>query len=230
MKIMLVDDEHAMRTLVERILLDNGYDFVSTDDGLYAIEVFEREKPDLLLLDIMLPGMDGFEICEKLRSQGETLPIIFLSAKGDTVDRRVGFSSGANDFIVKPFSAYELILKVQASLRDHRSKESTLQEHFKTGSIEIDLTKHEVFVKGERVELTPKEYLILMLLATHPGEVFTKEQLIEEVWGKEFVGETTSLAVFIRKIREKIEEDPADPKLLQTVWHVGYRFAELTSS
>jgi two-component system response regulator VicR len=227
MKIMLADDEQAMRTLVERIIQDIGYEFVAVNDGTSVLEVFEAEKPDLLLLDVMLPGMDGFEVCQELRARGVSTPVIFLSAKGDIVDRRVGFSSGADDYIVKPFSPQELTLRVKANLREQA--QPALDANAKSLSydgLEIDLIRHLVYVDGVNVDLTPKEYKIFSLLAAHPGEAFTKEQLINEVWGKEFVGETTSLAVFIRKIREKIEADPSSPRWLQTVWHVGYRFGD----
>lgn len=227
MKIMLADDEQSMRTLVERVVLDAGYEFCSARDGQEALDVFEAEKPDLVILDVMMPKLDGFQVCKKMREQGILTPAIFLSAKGDIVDKGVGFSVGGDDYLVKPFSPQELSLRIEAHLRKHKLVFTQNRDDcIKAGDIEFDIKRHKVIVRGTVVDFTPKEFQILLLLASHPGEVFTREQLIEAVWGEEFIGETSSIAVFVRKIREKIEEDPSKPQLLQTVWRVGYRFGD----
>jgi two-component system response regulator VicR len=221
---MLVDDEENMRFLIERIMINDGYDFCFASDGLEAFEVYKQEEPDLVILDVMMPKLNGYEVCQRLRASGVTVPIIFLSAKGDIVDKGAGFGVGGDDYLVKPFSPKELSLRVDARLKQHTRAVVQQKGLIDVFGIEFDPKRHRVDISGKLVELTPKEFKILHLLASHPGEVFTREQIIDEVWGNEYVGETTSIAVFVRKIREKIEEDPAHPRYLQTVWHLGYRF------
>lgn len=224
-KVMLVDDEISMRVLVERIIIEEGYKFCSAADGSEALELFDRELPDLLILDVMMPT-DGFQTCRKLREKGVSIPIIFLSAKGDIVDKSVGFDAGGDDYLVKPFSPQELCLRIAAHLRQHARLFVRQDGHVEIGGVGFDIKKHRVTVRGIQVDLTSKEFQILFLMASQPGEIFTREQLIKEVWGSDFVGETSSIAVFVRRIREKIEEDPSRPRYLQTVRRVGYRFGD----
>jgi len=224
MKIMLVDDEESMRVLIERIVINDGYEFCFAIDGLEAFEVYEREEPNLMILDVMMPKLNGYEVCQRLRTNGVTVPIIFLSARGDIIDKGAGFGVGGDDYLVKPFSPKELSMRIDARLKQHTRAVVQQKGSIDVLGIELDSKRHRVTVRGRLVELTPKEYNILHLLASNPGEVFTREQIIDEVWGKEYVGETTSIAVFVRKIREKIEDDPAHPHYLQTVWRIGYRF------
>lgn len=226
MKVMLIDDEESMQTLVGHIIAAEGYDFCSARDGEEGLAVLERENPDLIILDVMMPKMNGFQACRKIRERGVISPIIFLSAKSDIVDKGEGFEAGGNDYIVKPFDPQELSLRVRAHLRQFNSVSQVQKTFIRTGPLEIDVKRHRVCLKGERVDLTAKEFQILLLLASHPGEVFTREQLVEEAWGAEFVGATSSLAVFIRKIREKIEEDPSCPRYIQTVRNVGYKLED----
>lgn len=224
-KIMLADDEPSMQNLIRRIVLDGGYEFCSAFDGEDAIGVYEREHPDLVMLDVMMPKLDGFQVCQKLRSKGAIVPIVFLTAKGDIADKGVGFSVGGDDYLVKPFDPQELLLRIEAHLkRNERIVPKQPDGCVMLGNLEFDTARYRVTLEGRRIDFTPKEFQILFLLASHPGEVFTREQLIEAVWGEEFVGETSSLPVFIRKIREKIEEDPSHPVYLQTAWRSGYRF------
>jgi two-component system response regulator VicR len=224
MKIMLADDEPSMQKLVRRVVEDGGYEFCFAADGAEVFEVLRDERPDLLILDVMMPYMDGFHVCGQLREQGVRIPIIFLSAKGDIVDKGVGFSSGGDDYLVKPFSPDELLMRIRAHLRQvdriAEMQERTIHE----GSIEIDILRHRVLRAGQEIPFTPKEFQILLLLARHRSEIVTREQLVKEIWGEEFVGETSSVAVFIRKIREKIEDVPSRPCLLRTVRNVGYIF------
>lgn len=227
MKIMLADDEQAIRTLIERIVLDEGYEFCLAEDGLEALSVFALENPDLIILDVMMPELDGFQVCRKIREQNTLVPIIFLSAKGDIVDKGVGFTCGGDDYLVKPFAPQELSMRIRARLRKRGQAAPELCDApviFE--DFEFDVKRHRLTKKGIPIDLTSKEYQILLLLACSPGEVFTREQITEYVWGKEYVGEVSSLAVFVRKIRAKIEEDPSNPVYLQTVWRVGYRFGD----
>jgi two-component system response regulator VicR len=226
MKIMLADDEESMQVLVERIVTAKGFNFCYAADGLAAIEVFNQENPDLLILDVMMPEMDGFQVCRLLREQGALAPIIFLSARGDIVDKSVGFNAGGDDYLVKPFGTQELLLRIDAHLRRQQRIAPEMEKNFTVGDLAFDTKRKKLSVQGRFVELTPKEYRILALLASHPGEIFTREQLTEAIWGKEYVGEITSIAVFIRRIREKIELDPSKPTYIQTVWRAGYRFGD----
>ncbi len=224
-KIMFVDDELSMRNLLKRILSDHGYAYRSTADGDEAVSLFERENPDLLILDVMMPDKSGLEVCKALRDKGAIVPIILLTAKGDITDKEAGFSVGADDYMVKPFNPQELVLRIEAHLKRNERIAPKQQEDFVyVGDFEFDIKRCRVSIGDKRCDFTRKEFQILLLLANHEGEVFTREQLIEAVWGEEFVGETSSLPVFIRRIREKIEAEPSRPKHLQTAWRSGYRF------
>lgn len=224
MKIMLVDDEESIRVLVEMIVIENGYDFCYAANGEEALARFEQEQPDLIILDIMMARMNGFVVCEHIR-RFSNVPIIILSAKGDIVDKSIGFHAGADDYLVKPFSSVELALRIDALLRRHEIKDvSAISDNLAVGKIEINFKRHEVIVEGAPVEFTPKEFKILSYMASHPGEVFSKDQIQDYVWGEDYAGELTGLAVFIRKIREKIEKTPSRPKYLLTVWGTGYKF------
>ncbi|MCL1847333.1 MAG: response regulator transcription factor [Coriobacteriia bacterium] len=226
MKILLADDDEGMRTLVEHIVLDDGHEFLVAKDGNQAIEVYEKEHPDLLILDVMMPGLNGFEVTECLRARKSSVPIILLTAKGDIVDKSIGFKAGADDYLVKPFIPKELQLRIDALLR--RGQKARTNGYIATKiqfqELEIDTRRRRVEVRGHQVELTPKEFHILHMLASSPGEVFTREQLVKDIWGPDYVGEINNITVLIHRLREKIEEDPGNPNYIQTVWHVGYRF------
>jgi two-component system response regulator VicR len=219
---MLADDEQSIRVLVERIVTDAGYTFCYAADGPEVFDIIARERPDLLLLDVMMPGMSGFTVCTQLRDKGYLLPIIIVSAKGDIVDKGVGFAAGADDYLVKPFSPEELTMRIQAHLRQLERLAQTQDHTLSVGPLVIDVRRHRISNNGREVVMTPKEFAILHFLMQCAGEIVTREQLIREVWGEDFVGETSSIAVFIRKIREKIEPDPSHPALLKTVRNVGY--------
>lgn len=227
MKILLVDDEDSIRRLVENMLTSAGYEFAYADDGASALGAVERERPDLVIMDVMMPKIDGFAACREIRRRGITVPIIFLSAKGDIVDKGVGFQAGGDDYMVKPFDPRELLMHIEAQLR--RANMAALgsspasNETLRIGRFVVDAAQFRVTRDGERLALTPKEFKIFRTLATNPGIVLSKEQLVEAAWGKEFVGETSSITVFIKKLREKVEDDPSDPHIIQTVWGIGYR-------
>lgn len=223
MRIMLADDEPSMQKLVRRVLVDAGYDFVCAHDGAEAIALVELSAPDLLLLDVMMPKVDGFQVCSTLRDKGVKIPIIFITAKGELIDKSVGFNVGGDDYLVKPFSPDELVMRVKAHLRQFK-RAIEVSEVIKAGKLEIDLSRRRVLLDGKEVSFTPKEFDILSYLARQSNEIVTREQLIKEVWGEEYVGETSSVAVFIRRIREKIEEDPSRPQLLRTMRNVGFIF------
>ena len=226
MKILLVDDEPNIQKLVRTMVEEAGYQFACADDGQKALGVALEYRPDLVIMDVMLPGLDGFAATKALRGMGVDVPVIFLSAKGDIEDKGSGFAAGGDDYLTKPFDPRELLMHIEAQLR-----RANAQAHSQpvrdgvanVGRLRIDPRRHQVTKDGAEVPLTPKEFEIVRLLAQDPGAVYSREQLIETVWGKEFVGESTSITVLVRRLREKLEDDPSDPKIIQTVWGVGYR-------
>ena len=228
MKIMLADDDEGMRTLVEHIVRDAGYEYCFAVDGGEAVRVFESEPPDLLILDIMMPQLNGFEVCQQLRAEGAAVPILILTAKGDIVDKSIGFKAGADDYLVKPFAPEELRLRIDALLRrgGKMVSEGYISEKIQVDGLEIEVKRRRVQVMGEQVNLTPKEFHLLHMLVSNPGVVFTKDQLIEDIWGAHYEGELAGITVLVHRLREKIEPDPSNPRYVQTVWHVGYRFGD----
>ena len=221
MKVLFADDDEGMRTLVEHILKENNYDYVCAKDGEEALDLFEREHPDMVLLDVMMPKLDGYEVCGRLRTMGLTTPIIMLTAKGDIVDKSVGFKMGADDYLVKPFVAQELLLRMEALMRRTLmgAKDVSGAEVLRLGGIELDTMNHRVVVRGESVVLTPKEFQLLVILASNPGQVYSHKELTRDIWGEDYTGEITSITVLVHRLRGKIEEDPANPRFVQTVWH-----------
>ncbi|MEF9875922.1 MAG: response regulator transcription factor [Gordonibacter sp.] len=228
MKIMLADDDEGIRVLVSHIIKDAGYDFCVAVDGLEAIEQYKAERPDVLILDVMMPGLNGFDVCKRLRDEKVTVPIIVLTAKGDIVDKSVGFKAGADDYLVKPFVSEELLLRIEALLRRSGKvmTEGYISDRLQFDGMEIDVKRRRVEVAGVVANLTPKEFHLLHLLASNPGIVFTKDQLIEDIWGAHYEGEMAGITVLVHRLREKIEADPSNPRYVHTVWHVGYRFGD----
>lgn len=226
MKILLIDDEPSIGKVIADMLAEAGYEFAYAEDGAEALSMTAEEAPDLIILDVMMPKMDGFTTCRELRARGVTAPIIFLSAKGDIVDKGTGFQAGGDDYITKPFDPRELLMHVEAHLRRAQmspKRASNTPETLEIGRFVLDSSKHVATKAGERLSLTPKEFKLFHTMASHPDVVLSKEQLIEAVWGPEYVGGSTSITVFIKKLREKVEDDPSDPRVILTVWGIGYR-------
>ncbi len=224
-KILLVDDEPNIREVVGLYLRRDGHTVVSATDGVEALEVFRECEPDLVVLDLMLPNLGGLEVCRRMREE-RRVPLIMLTARGDEEERIVGLSLGADDYVVKPFSPRELAARVAAVLR--RAQESPGPEDRRVLSFDglrIDPNTREVLVQGERVTLTAREFDLLYRLASSPGRVYTRDQLMELVWGYTFSADTSTVTVHVRRLREKVEPDPARPRYLQTVWGVGYKFS-----
>lgn len=224
MKILVADDEASVRMLVAKIAKDEGYELCQANDGEQALEMFEREQPDLVILDVMMPKKNGYQVCEEIRQKNPLVPVIFLSAKSDVVDKCVGFQMGGDDYVVKPFAVEELSMRIDARIRRNKQLSELSTGIVQAGDLILDTKRIKATIGGRPLELTPKEFQLLVLFASNPEKVFTKDQIVEAVWGKEYMGSTTSIAVFIRKIREKIEESPSHPERLQTVWYVGYRY------
>ena len=230
-KILLIDDDPSLQLAVRHLVTDEGYDFCCAGDGREGLALIQQERPDLILLDVMMPGMNGYDVCTRAREGGCRAPIMFLSAKGDIVDKSIGFKAGGDDYLVKPFDNSELLLRIEAHLRRHKGDlafaRATAQNGETTiGDLAIEFGKYEVTKNGQPLDLTSKEFEILALLAANPGKVFTRQQIYEHIWGDGTVIDTNSITVFIRRIREKIEDNASQPKYLLTVWGVGYKFAE----
>ena len=226
-KILVVDDEASIVTMLAYNLKKEGYDVVTAEDGEVALEKFESEKPDLLLLDIMMPKMDGYEVCRKIREKSN-VPIIMLTARADEVDKVVGLEMGADDYVTKPFGNRELIARVKANLR--RSDIAPVTNNEKDGNnqvygdLNIDFDRYEVTKRGEVINLTLREFELLTFLATQTPTIFTRENLLEKVRGYEYFGDVRAVDVTIRRLREKIEDDPSKPKYIVTKRGVGYYF------
>lgn len=226
-KILVVDDEASIVTMLAYNLKKEGYDVVTAEDGEVALEKFESENPDLLLLDIMMPKMDGYEVCRKIREKSN-VPIIMLTARADEVDKVVGLEMGADDYVTKPFGNRELIARVKANLR--RSDIAPVKNNEKDGNnqvygdLNIDFDRYEVTKRGEVINLTLREFELLTFLATQTPTIFTRENLLEKVWGYEYFGDVRAVDVTIRRLREKIEDDPSKPKYIVTKRGVGYYF------
>jgi DNA-binding response OmpR family regulator len=220
--VLVVDDEPMVRDVVSRYLERDGHRVVTAGDGEAARGLIETEAPSLVLLDVMLPGRtDGLELCRWIRSSSD-LPVILLTARVEETDRIVGLELGADDYVTKPFSPRELATRVRTVLRRARSGLPPL-EHVTVGSLVVDAAKHEAHRDGELLSLTAKEFDLLWFLASNPNRVFSRDQLMHRVWGYSAALDTGTVTVHVRRLREKLEEDPSEPRLLETVWGVGYR-------
>ncbi|MCO5385870.1 response regulator transcription factor [Desulfosporosinus sp.] len=226
MKIILVDDESEILTLVRDYLSREGYSVLTAINGIEGMELIEREKPDLVLLDWMLPGISGLEMCKRLR-ETSTIPIIMLTAKSEEIDRVLGLEFGADDYIVKPFSLRELAARIKTVLRRSSgvSQESASSVIIR-GEISLDVSSHKVLKRGQEVFLTPTEFNILHLLATRPGTVYSRLQLLRQAMGEEYLYYERSIDTHVSNLRKKIEDNPSEPKYVETVFGVGYRFGE----
>ena len=219
---LVVDDEPIVRDVVVRYLEREGYRTLEADDGDRARELVERGSPSLVVLDVMLPGTGGLDLCRWIRARSD-LPVILLTARGDEADRIVGLELGADDYVTKPFSPRELAARVRTVLR--RAQPVTAErERLVFDDVVIDSATREVTKAGARVQLTMREFDLLWFLASHPRRVFSREQLMDRVWGYSAALDTGTVTVHVRRLREKIESDPARPRYLETVWGVGYRF------
>lgn len=233
MKILIADDERDICGAIRDLVLSAGHEAILTYDGVSAVRLCKTRRPDLCLLDVMMPQMNGFDACRAIRRDNPRMPIFMLSAKGDIVDKSVGFGAGADDYLVKPFDVDELLMRIEAGLRRARLDRALMVRDgsravVNTGELEIHLKQQYVLKRGAAVNLTPKEFQIVAYLANHLGKVVSAREIVEYVWGSGYTPETTSIAVFIRKIRNKIEDDPSKPQYIKTVWREGYRLGQET--
>lgn len=223
-KILIVDDEEHIVELIKYNLESNGFTTITANNGIEALKKAKNETPSLVLLDVMLPGINGNDVCKEIRrdSNISTMPVIMITAKGEELDRIIGLELGADDYIIKPFSVRELVARVKAVLR--RTKNDNVINLFSFGNVTIDLIKHEVLKKNEKVDFTLKEFELLQIMVKNKGRVLTRELLLDKIWGYEYVGETRTVDVHIRHLRKKIEEDDKNPRFIETIRGIGYRF------
>lgn len=228
-RILVVDDEQEIRELIEIYLKSEGYETIKAANGEEALKIINEEELDLIILDIMMPKLNGIDTCMKVREEKD-IPIIMLSAKSEDMDKILGLNTGADDYLTKPFNPLELVARVKSQLRRYKKFNNMIkkQEEINENIIEIedlliDLETHEVKLNGQEVKLTPIEFDILALLAKYRGKVFSIENIYSSVWKQEFMQSDNTVMVHIRKIREKIEEDSRNPKYIKTVWGVGYK-------
>lgn len=225
-KVLVVDDEPNIREVVELYLRRDGHDVVTAADGEEALKVFRNERPDLVVLDLMLPKVSGTEVCRRMGSEGRRVPMIMLTARSEEEDRIIGLGLGADDYVTKPFSPRELAARVEAVLRrtSEAGNGASGGKALEFDALRIDPVTREARLGGTVVPLTAREFELLYFMASRRRQVFTREQLMETVWGHSFSADTSTVTVHIRRLREKLEPEPKQPRYLQTVWGVGYRF------
>ena len=227
-RILIVDDDSNIAELISLYLIKECYDTEIIGDGEEALRVFPEFKPNLVLLDLMLPGMDGYQVCQRIRSQSQ-IPIIMLSAKGEVFDKVLGLELGADDYMIKPFDSKELVARVKAVLRRYQTMPSPSSSHtdqqgdyVEYPDLIVNLTNYSVIYMGHSIEMPPKELELLYFLAASPNQVFTREQLLDHIWGYEYIGDTRTVDVHIKRLREKIKDHSGWS--LSTVWGIGYKF------
>ncbi|MGP4081263.1 response regulator transcription factor [Pseudalkalibacillus sp. R45] len=226
-KILVVDDEKNILDVSKRYLERDGYTVLTAEDGIEALRKWRTEQPDLIVLDLMMPEKDGWKVCEEIRMDDD-VPIIMLTARGEEMDRILGLTIGADDYMTKPFSPKELVLRIKSIF--HRMKigenrsQSDNPKSLMYGSLQIEPSKRLVLVNGEEINLTVKEFELLWMLSSHPNQVFSRTQILNKIWEIDFYGDTTTVTVHIRRIREKIEPKPSEPTYIKTVWGIGYKF------
>ncbi|MFC7406377.1 MtrAB system response regulator MtrA [Georgenia alba] len=218
-KLLVIDDDTALAEMIGIVLEAEGYDTAFCADGAQAADRFRAEQPDLVLLDLMLPGLDGIEVCKQIRAESD-VPIVMLTAKSDTLDVVAGLEAGADDYIAKPFKPKELVARVRARLRRQDNPEP---ERLRIGDLEIDVAGHEVARNGAVISLTPLEFDLIVALARKPWQVFSREVLLEQVWGYRHAADTRLVNVHVQRLRAKVEKDPEHPEVVVTVRGVGYR-------
>jgi two-component system, OmpR family, response regulator RegX3 len=221
-RILVVEDEESFSDPLSYLLRKEGHEVAVAADGHQALAEFDRSGADLVLLDLMLPGLSGTEVCQRLRAQS-SVPIIMLTAKDSEIDKVVGLEIGADDYVTKPYSSRELLARVKAVLRRHAEPEALLPPTLQAGRVRMDVDRHVVTVDGEQVPMPLKEFELLELLRRNAGRVLTRGQLIDRVWGSDYVGDTKTLDVHVKRLRAKLEPDPANPKYLLTVRGLGYK-------
>ncbi|GAA0786809.1 response regulator transcription factor [Hathewaya limosa] len=224
-KVLIVEDEANIRSFVKIFLKNNGFNVFECERGEDALKIVTLEKPNIVILDVMLPGIDGFKVCEELRKQNKNIGIIMLTARGQDNDKIEGFETGADDYMVKPFNPKELLLRIKSLLRrvseENKEQEDAciISEPFK-----LDIYAQKLFKNDTEIDMTPREFLLMKTFMENPGKAFSREELLSTVWGWDFYGESKIVDVNMRRLRTKIEDNPSEPKFIETVWGKGYRW------
>jgi len=223
-RILAVDDEIEINQLIKRYLEIEGYQVDTASDGLEGLRLFEKGKYDLILADVMMPGMDGLTMVEKIRAQDNQVLVLFLTAKDGDTDRVLGFKLGADDYVTKPFYMNELTARIAAHIRRYQPTQQEAEQEFTFGMLSINVPRVEIMKDGIPIELRAKEFEILVFLASHEGQVFSKGQIFENVWKDDYMMDDNTVMVHIRRLRKKIEDNPDEPKYIKTIWGLGYKF------
>ncbi|MEX2047667.1 MAG: response regulator transcription factor [Chloroflexota bacterium] len=228
-RIVLVDDDENLRHTLGYALRQEGFEVLVAEDGERGLEAFHQSRPDVVLLDVMLPRMDGFEVCRRIRKESD-VPIIMLTARDTELDKVVGLELGADDYLAKPFSTRELVARMRALLRRTRAVRPSAGERLETAGLMLDAGRHRVVLEGQEVALKPKEFDLLAFFMAHPGQVFGREQLLASVWGYDFAGDSRTVDTHVKTLREKLDDAAERPRWIETVRGVGYRFREASAS
>lgn len=222
-KILVVEDENSIRKFILINLKREGYTVLEAESGEKAVEIIKNHRIDVMILDLMLPSMDGFDVCMKTREIDENMTIIMLTAKGEDLDKVMGLDLGADDYMVKPFNPMELLARIRAHLRKKNSINGRPTQFLQAGSIRYDIKSHQFNKDNKILDLTPTEFAIMQFLINNINSPISRDQLLNEIWGKNYFGDMKTIDVHIRRLREKIEDDPSNPKLIETVWGFGYK-------
>ena len=226
-KILLIEDEHSIRKLIKFNLERSNFEVIEASEGKTSLEFVKREDISLVLLDLTLPDMDGFEVCTNIREEKPELPIIIVSARGQDMEKIMGLELGADDYIVKPFNPLELVARIRSVLRRIvKQEQRTVSDQLKNGPFLLDLKTQRVYKAGKQLKLTAREFQMLKLFMERPNEPITRDDLLDEIWGLNYFGDSKTVDVHIRRLREKIEDDPSQPIYLKTVWGFGYALQE----
>ena len=223
-KILIIEDEESIRGFLKINLKRNGYEVIEADNGELGVKLALKEKPAIIILDVMLPGIDGFNVCKIIRNEDEKVGIIMLTAKSQDLDKIMGLEYGADDYIIKPFNPMELLLRIKALLRrisDYEEKKSIIQGKFK-----LDIYAKRIFKNNKEIDLTPKEYSIIKLFIENPNKAFSRDELMDLVWGEDYIGDPKIVDVNIRRLRSKIECSSLNEKFIETIWGFGYRWRD----
>lgn len=223
-KILIIEDEESIRGFLKINLKRNGYEVIEADNGELGVKLALKEKPAIIILDVMLPGIDGFKVCKIIRNEDEKIGIIMLTAKSQDLDKIMGLEYGADDYIIKPFNPMELLLRIKALLRrisDYEEKKGIIQGKFK-----LDIYAKRIFKNNKEIDLTPKEYSIIKLFIENPNKAFSRDELMDLVWGEDYIGDPKIVDVNIRRLRSKIECSSLNEKFIETIWGFGYRWRD----
>ena len=224
LKILLVEDEESIRGFLKINLERNGFKVIEACTGEEGLKIAFSEKPDLAILDVMLPGIDGFQVCNQLRNKFDKMGIIMLTAKGQDIDKIMGLEYGADDYIIKPFNPLELVLRIKSILRRVNAENTVLDSKLESGEFVIDLYSQKLLKNGVEIDVTPKEYMLMKLFIENPNKAFTRDDLLNMVWGYNFFGDPKIIDVNVRRLRYKIEDDSSNPRNIETIWGLGYRW------